>query len=254
MYDIIKIVIYFINSIYHKTFLHYTLNYTYDIVKNLYLYLHVKQGGILMFNLSRQDDKFFVLLNKDARLTNEAAKLLAKCFDEINDNESMIKQIKEMEHNGDQIVHEIIKEINMTFITPLEKEDIYSIAKEMDDILDYIETSASRISMFNIHTTYDKAKELCKMIIDSTEELKRVLELLSAANKTEELLKAVIEVNRIEEEGDAISRNAVKELFTSELPDIEIVKWREVYHHLENALDACESVANLIEGIVTKNV
>lgn len=202
----------------------------------------------------QQEDVFFSLFIEDAKLTNDAAKLLNKCFEDISNSEPIIKQIKEMEHKGDQLVHEIIKQLTIIFITPLEREDIHAIAKKMDNILDYIEGSASRIMMFNVTSAPEKAKELCKMIIDITEALIRVMELLSSMNKSGDLLKAVIEVTRIEEEGDKVSRSAIRELFTNEFPEIEIVKWREIYQYLENTLDSCEDVANLIRGIEMKSV
>lgn len=206
-----------------------------------------------MFNLSPKEDIFYTLFIENAEIAYEAALKLSEYVEDLENKESNIKVIKEFERKGDLKVHEILAKLNKTFITPFDREDIFMITKEMDNIVDYIENSASRFTMFNVNTCTEETKELCKMIVQSTKELIKVMQLLKTLNKSGELLKSIIEVNRIEEVGDTVSRQAVKKIFYGDMPALEVIKWREIYMYLENTLDACEDVANMVEGVVMKN-
>lgn len=206
-----------------------------------------------MFKGSKKEDKFYEHFNANAAVIHESAVMLKTYMDNLEDAEQGLKQIKDKEREGDQQVHDILNELNHTFITPFDREDIYAIAKEMDNIIDYIETTASRFVLFNVKEATKEAKQLTALIEKSTKELIILMENLKYMNKTSVVTEKIIEINRIEEEGDLLSRQALRNLFTSELPVLEIIKWREIYDHLENTLDACEDVANLIEGVVTKN-
>lgn len=206
-----------------------------------------------MFSLSPKEDKFYTMFVKNAEIAHEAAKKLKEYAGDIKGKPELLKEIKDIEHKGDVAVREIIAELNKTFLTPFDREDIYAIAKEMDNVVDYIERSASRFDMFNVSETRKGTKELCDMIEVITEQTVQMMRLFSTMNKSGELIKVVTEVNRIEEDGDTVSRNAIKELFSGSVEAIEVIKWREIYKHLENTLDACQHVANLVEGVVMKN-
>lgn len=206
-----------------------------------------------MFKMNSKEDKFYNLFVETSKIIFDTATKLKNLMEDLTDSEEKLKIIKDMEHKGDQMQHNILEQLNKTFLTPFDREDIYVIAKDMDDVIDYIEASASRFIMFNVSEATEEAKELCDLIYKCSEELITVMEELRFMKSSKNLPKKIIEVNRLEEEGDRISRKAIKDLFRSEKPVIDIIKWREIYQFLEDTLDACEEVANAVEGVVMKN-
>lgn len=206
-----------------------------------------------MFNLSPKEDKFYDLFVSNAEIINESAKMLTTFVNDLSNSEEKVKGIKEMEHKGDKKVHEILKELNKTFITPFDREDIYMIAKEMDNIEDYIESTASRFVMFNVKEAKDEAKLLCNLIEECTETIIIIMKEFKMMSRSGLILENIIKVNKLEEDGDFITRNAIKDLFCDKEDVLDVIKWREIYQHFEETLDACEDVANLVEGVVMKN-
>lgn len=206
-----------------------------------------------MFSLTPKEDKFFELFIETANIAYKASNLLVEFLKDLDNAEENLKKIKEIEHEGDKKQHEILRQLNKTFITPFDREDIYLIAKDTDDIIDYIESTASRFVMLNVTHCTEEAEMLSRMIVQCCEEVIILMQELKNMKTSKELSKKVIEVNRIEEEGDKISRNAIKDLFRGNMEVIEIIKWREIYQYLEDTLDACEDLANVIEGVVMKN-
>lgn len=206
-----------------------------------------------MFGKNSKEDKFYLMFIESSKIIHETAKLFKDYINDLSDAENKLAKIKEMEHKGDQMQHEILQQLNKTFLTPFDREDIYLIANNMDDVIDLMEASASRFVMFNVNEATDEAKQLCSLIYDCTLETITLLEELKYMRTSKVLTKKIIEVNRLEEEGDKVSRKAIKDLFRSDIPVIEVIKWREIYQFLENTLDACEDVANVIEGVVMKN-
>ena len=206
-----------------------------------------------MFNLTPKEDKFFELFRATAKIACEGSEMLVEFIRDEVFSEEKLKEIKEIEHAGDKIQHQILEQLNKTFITPFDREDIYFIAKSMDDIIDCIEYTASRFIMLNVEKPTVQAQELADLIVVCCKEVTYIMEQLKNMKNNKILAKKIIEVNRLEEEGDKLSRKAIKDLFRSELPVLDIIKWREIYEALENALDACEDVANAVEGVVMKN-
>ena len=206
-----------------------------------------------MFKLSTKEDKFYTLFINNAKIAHEAALMLNEYVGNISEKQELLKSLKEIKRNGDLKVHEIIEELNKTFLTPFDREDIYSIAKEMDSVVHYIERSASRFDMFNVVSLRNGAKELCEMIVKITFEQVEMMKNFSRMNKNGLVIVKIQEINKIEEDGDTVSRSAIKQLFSDNVEAIEVIKWREIYRVLENTLDACEDVANLVEGVVMKN-
>ncbi len=168
-------------------------------------------------------------------------------------SEEKNKVIKDIEHKGDKMQHEILKQLNKSFITPFDREDIYAIAKGLDDIIDHIEYCSSRFIMLNIDKPTEEAREMGILIAQCCEEVKNVMDEMKSMKNSKELSAKIIEVNRLEEVGDKLSRKAISDLFRSDKPVLEIIKWREIYEALENTMDACEDVANAVEGVVMKN-
>jgi hypothetical protein len=207
----------------------------------------------IMFSFTPKEDKFYNLFIEDAKIAYKAAKLLVEFIDDLDDLEKNIEKVKDVEHEGDMKQHEILKELNKTFITPFDREDIYSIAKGMDDIVDLIESTASRFVMLNVTSCTDEARKLSNMILDSCMEIITIMQELKSMKTSKKLSEKIIKVNGIEEKGDIISREAIKKIFRGNMEVIDIIKWREIYQYLEDTLDSCEDIANIVEGVVMKN-
>jgi len=160
------------------------------------------------------------------------------------------RKLKECEHRGDLVTHEIFERLNRTFITPIEREDIHTLASGLDDVLDSVEAIASRFVMFNISGSTQPARELARILVDCGVQIEQaVLHLKDFKN----LMAFTIELNRLENEADQISRDAVADLFSGKHDVLDVMRWKEIYGRLENAADQCEDVANTIETIVIKN-
>jgi predicted phosphate transport protein (TIGR00153 family) len=206
-----------------------------------------------MFSLTPKEDKFYDYFIEIAKIAQRASNMLVEFIQDLDNSEENHKKLKEIEHEGDKKQHEILQELNKTFITPFDREDIYLIAKDMDDVIDLIEATASRFVMLNVNNCTEEAEMLSRMIVSSCEELINLMEELKNMKTSKKLSNNIIEINRIEEEGDRVSRKAIMDLFRSNTEVIEIIKWREIYQYLEDTLDACEDVANVVEGVVMKN-
>jgi hypothetical protein len=180
-----------------------------------------------------------------------AARLLVELMNEFDDAKSKARQILECEHVGDKIVHDIVKRLNRSFVTPLDREDIYDLSSTMDDILDNIEATADAMTLYKITEPQEHAKQMAAVIAAATNVLCKAIDGLETRPKN--LREHWIEVNRLENEGDRISRDAVAELFDGDMKCIDIIKWKDIYNLLESAIDECEHVANIIESVVLKN-
>lgn len=206
-----------------------------------------------MFSLKPKEEVFFNLFIESAKNVHEAALKLREMMDNLDKRDSKLREIEHLEHRGDKLVHDIFENLNTKFITPIDREDIHMIAKEMDDIIDHMESTANRFIMFNIDVCTKEAKVVAEMIIDSTRELIALMEELKVMRKSKKLSEKIIEINRIEDEGDTFFRQTVKELFSGNTETLEVIKWREIYEFLEKTLDACEGVADIVEGVVMKH-
>lgn len=206
-----------------------------------------------MSRLTPREDKFYDLFIDSAKIIHEASVMLVDLIKNYTDVENKVKNIEEMEHKGDKQVHDIMQQLNKTFITPFDREDIYAIAKQMDDIMDAIEATAHRFIMFNVGTIEQSAVILAEMIENQCRELISLMEELKNMKKSKKLIEKIIEINRIEDEGDRIFRKAITALFNEQIPALHVIKWREIFDYIEQTLDACEDVANTVEGVVMKN-
>ena len=197
----------------------------------------------------RQDD-FFVLFRRQAALVREGCQMLVEMMERFDRLEERAKQLKDVEHRADLVAHELFERLNRTFITPLEREDIHALASGLDDVLDSVEAIGHRFVIFKIHATTPEAVQLAKIIACSS------VQIESAVNNLKDfknLMGFTIEINRLENEADAISRQAVAELFSGSHEVMDVLRWKEIYGRLENAADQCEDVANTIETIVIRN-
>jgi uncharacterized protein len=206
-----------------------------------------------MFRVTRKEEVFFDMFVDTAELACSAAKKLNDLIMNFTDVDKKIDAIQEIEHACDISVHDIVQQVNKSFITPIDREDINEIAKVLDNITDAIEDTAHRFRMFDIKAITEDAKKLSSLIVVCTDELKAVMLELKDMKTSKILCPKIIEVNRIENEGDILYRSAMSTLFTSGMEPLEIIKWKEIYEFLENSLDACEDVANIVEGVVMKH-
>ncbi|ADL42369.1 Putitive phosphate transport regulator [Caldicellulosiruptor obsidiansis OB47] len=207
-----------------------------------------------MWSIIPKENQFFVLLEDAVENAYQSAVMLNQLLNNLSNMQELISKLEKAENKGDDITHQVIELLNKTFITPLDREDLFAIIKEIDNIVDSLETVAHRFEIYNVNTVRPEAKILSEMIINCTKELKGVVENLKDLKNTRLIKEKIIEVNRIEDEGDIVYRNAIKKLFAENKDKpIEVIIWKEIFGFLEDTLDACEDVANVIEGVVTKN-
>jgi len=207
------------------------------------------------FSFLPKEAKFFDLFENSASNIVAIAKELNDllCDWESEDIERRINKISELEHYGDSITHEIAAQLHSTFITPFDREDIAALSDRMDDVTDFIHATADSIFIYQIKEPTDRAKELAGILVLAAEEVAKAVPCLRDKGKLNEILKHCIELNRIENMGDKAYRSALGELFQDSKDVPHIIKWREVYEHMESATDKCEDVANVLEGIALKH-
>lgn len=174
-------------------------------------------------------------------------------FDNYTDVENKARHLKEMENAGDSITHEIVQRLHGTFVTPIDREDIAHLAHTLDDVMDYIEAAGRTAFLYRVEQPTQRARELCAVIVEMTDKLNHVLPLLRRREKFPHILKGCVEINRLENQADDIHHSAQAELFDGSRDACDVIKWREIYQHLENATDKGEGVANILEGVVLKN-
>jgi predicted phosphate transport protein (TIGR00153 family) len=200
--------------------------------------------------LPRQE-KFFTSFLEQVRLISEAAQLLYDAVKEGNSHLSRAAaRIQQLEHEGDEIIHDIFTRLNQTFITPLDPEDIHSLSSRLDDVLDGIEDAAYRMVAYRLEPIPPEVVELCEVVRDCAKSLEKAFEKL---NRDEKLLDDCIEVNRLEDYADLLVRRAVAELFQQEKDPIALIKKKEIFEFLEATTDRCEDVADVLQNVVVKN-
>jgi predicted phosphate transport protein (TIGR00153 family) len=204
-----------------------------------------------MFGLIPKDEKFFAMFREMSRTIIDGAEALKEMVDDYSDPVASQKRIKDIEHKGDSITHDVIKKLNSSFITPFDREDIYALAAALDDILDLIDASAQRLVMYNVEKPTQEAKEIAFIILKSCQTIDRAVALLGG--KLEPICEYCVEVNALENEADRVCREAISRLFDEEKDPIRLIKWKEIYETLERATDKCEDAANILESVVVKN-
>lgn len=195
---------------------------------------------------------FFEMFEKAALNVNRGSALLVEMMDNFGIAEVKAKEIYEAEQEGDMLTHEVLRRLNKTFITPLDREDIHSLISRLDDVLDLIWASADRAVLFKLNNPLPEAAELAKTLHETTEIITKAINCLKD-KKYSYIQEYCIEINRLENRGDRIFREGLVKLFDNIKDPIIVIKWKEVYEHLEDASDKCEDVANILEGIVLKH-
>ena len=204
----------------------------------------------MKFRLFPRDEDFFALFAKQGALVREGCEQLHEMLTKFDDLEERAKRLKDVEHRGDLVTHEIFERLNKTFITPLEREDIHQLASGLDDVLDSVEAIGSRLVMFNIRNTTPEAIQLSEILVRCGVQIEKAV---GSLKDFKNVMAFAIELNRLENEADLISRQAVADLFSGKHDVMDVLRWKEIYGRLESAADQAEDVANTIESIVIKN-
>ncbi len=205
--------------------------------------------GILNF-LPKEEQYFALFIQMTVYISDAARELKEMLADKNHDFEEYVRRIKGLEHACDELTHNISTRLNKSFITPFDREDIYMMSTALDDIVDLINGAARAIIDFDIHEVKDYAHDFAGVIVRMAEELQAVVAILE---KPKNITQRLVEIHRLENEGDDIYHAAISELFRDEPDPLTVLKWKEVYEKLEAAIDRCENVANIIESVVIKH-
>ena len=199
-----------------------------------------------------QETDFFSMFEKAALNVNKAAIMLVEMMEDLSIAEVKTKEIYEAEQEGDMLTHEVMRNLNKTFLTPIDREDIHALVNGLDDVLDLIWASADRAMLFKLDNPMQEAIDLSKTLHETTGVITKAIGALKE-KKYAYIQEYCIEINRLENRGDRIFREALVKLFDNIKDPIMVIKWKEVYEHLEEANDTCEDVADILEGIVLKH-
>jgi len=202
-------------------------------------------------NLLPREEKFFALFLNQVKIISQAARLLMDGTRAGNSElQNSNTKISQLEREGDEIIHDVFQRLNQTFITPIDPEDIHSIASRLDDVLDGIEDAAHRITAYRLEPIPPTVLKLCEIVYDCSVAFQTAFEALSDSKP---FLESCIEINRLEDSADQLMRQAVSDLFRTEKDPIALIKLREVYDVLEETIDRCEDVADVLQNVQVKN-
>ena len=201
-------------------------------------------------SLVPRDRVFFDLFSQSAANTLHAARLLKDMLDDWPEQEGLAREILLAEQEGDRITHTLIQRLNSTFVTPIDGEDIYGLATAMDDIVDYIEETSDFMVLYKVEAPMEQAVAMADVLVKSCEQLAAALEHL---REFKDLDKYWIEIHRLENDGDRLYRDAVASLFANGIDPMVVIRWKDLFTVLERAVDATETAAHILEGIVIKN-
>ena len=204
----------------------------------------------MAFRLIPKEEKFYQDFLAIADELTKGAKLLEVMLSTDPPAWDKAEEIKEIEHKCDFLSHEVYQRLHRTFVTPLDREDIHALARSLDDVMDTIDATAGYVRLYRVQKVRYGARELARMIVDSTKAVRFAMEGLEIRKNVGE---PVVEINRLENEADRMHLDAVKRLFDEETDPISVFKWKEILDRLEDATDRCEDVADVIEGVVLKN-
>ena len=204
-----------------------------------------------MFGLIPKEEKFFPMFNKMAENIVDGAVALKDMLDNFKNPSASQQAIKDIEHKGDLQTHDIIRKLNKSFITPFDREDIYSLASALDNIIDRIDSLAQHIVVYHIEKITPEAKELGFIILKSCETIEKAVATLN--KKNQHISEYFVEINSLENEADRVRADAISRLFNEETDPIHLIKWKDIYENMERVTDKCEDAANILESVVVKN-
>ena len=206
-----------------------------------------------MFKFNQKDTEYFDLFVESARYFYNGALMMDEVMLDYSKATDKVREIVELEHEADAVNDKIIDKLNMTFITPIDREDIYAIANGLDDGVDILQGTLQRIVMYKTGKAMGGAVSLTKLIIESTEEIIKALTMLNDIRKNQaQILDATHKIAKLESEGDRVYRHEVAYLFDKEKNPIELIKWKDILENLEDTLDHCEKIGDMLRGVVMK--
>lgn len=205
----------------------------------------------MAFSLLPRENEYFTLFSQMTVKIQEASNILVEMMqDTAGNSESYVKQIKDVEHSCDEVTHNLTVKLNKSFITPFDREDIYTLSVALDDVIDYIDAAARAILMYDIKEINEHARRFAKVIQGLAIELHSAISMLE---KPDGMNEHIVEIHRLENEADDIYFRAIAELFHNSTEPVTLIKFKELYEIMENATDRCEHVANIVEGIILKH-
>jgi predicted phosphate transport protein (TIGR00153 family) len=199
------------------------------------------------------DASFFTHFEQQGAKTVEGCKAFLAMVEAPGDFESRAERVKQIEHECDEITHAVVQALHKTFITPIDRNDIYRLITKMDDVMDLVEAAADRLALYDVREMTKEVVDLARCLVSSAEHVLKAVSDLRNLRHPNDILQHCIEINRLENVADNLLRGALARLFRQEKDPIAVIKWKEIYETLEAATDRCEDVANIVEGVVLEN-
>ncbi len=200
-----------------------------------------------------REENFFEYFEELARKIEEGGEFFLEMTRQQDFTEPKVARLKEIEHEADVITHRTYEKMHKTFLTPLDREDIYALVNKMDSVLDVIEATAIRVHMYKVKKPDDAIIRQAEILNEAIKKIKAVVSGLRNMKNSQMILDGCVEINTLENAGDVVLRSIISELFAKETDAIELIKWKEIFELIEEAIDVCEDVSNIVEGIVLKH-
>jgi len=200
--------------------------------------------------LAPRDRQFFDLFEEAGGNIERAASLLENMLVSFPERNDLAREILICEQDGDRITHDIIQRLNQTFVTPIDREDIYALASALDDVVDYTEEVADYLGLYKIEAPMSQAQDLAHVLQAAS---RQIAEAMPRLRGFKDISHYTVEINRLENDGDRITREAIASLFDNGIDPMVVIRWKDIFERLEEAIDACEHVANTLDGIIIKN-
>jgi len=207
---------------------------------------------VAKLRLLPRDEKFFELFEKAAGIVLAGAETLLQMLNDFDNADLYRKKIGDLEHEGDAVIHAVVDKLNRTFVTPFDQEDIRAIASRLDDIIDYIQAAAERLVLYQVKGPYLDSMELASVLVETVRQVQAVVSMLRDLGQRRAILERCIEINRLENSGDRLYREALGRLF-ADGNLLELIRWKEIIEQIEQAVDECEDLADIIESVVVKH-
>ena len=204
----------------------------------------------MALRLTPQKRQFFDLFTQASANAQSIARVLVDLLDDWPESREKLRDIRELEHEGDRLTHEVINLLNRTFVTPFDRDDMYRLASVIDDVCDHIDEAADNIDAYEVRNVPEKARQQAEVIYRAASRLHEAVERLEGFKDSSRQLAALRE---LEDEGDRLSREAIADLFRSGADPLTIIRWKDIHEQLEEAVDACENAADVLEAILVKN-
>lgn len=203
----------------------------------------------MKFRLIPREESFYDLFVKQGEILVQATKSLEELVNDFTDIKSKARRLHDLEHEGDEVTHEVMRRLNTTFVTPIDREDIHELASNLDDVLDHMDAATDFLVLHNIERPIPEMKSQAGLLVSAAASTLEAMEMLPAFDR---LSRYWIEINRLENEADRVYRQGVADLFSGDFNAMDVLKWKDIIDYLERAMDKFEDVANILEGIALK--